>query len=112
MTNHPDTTNVLPLTSDVDVEARAKVIRAFSERIAEYHAITAAWRRGVPDEEFEALAKKQCDLIWQIVRTPAPGPTYIDEKLELLRELIQTDWVDCRNEALLESIRYDVQASA
>lgn len=30
---------------------------------------------------------------------------HIDDKLELLRELIKTEWRDCRTKALLESIR-------
>ena len=110
MTNPTHTTNVLPLRPETEVGAKAKEIQAFDALTAEHAALEASWLSGVPDEEADALGARGSDLLWQIIRTPAPMPRHIDDKLELLRELIKTEWRDCRMEALLESIRNDVEA--
>ena len=108
MTNSRHSTKaaaVVSLRSDAEVDAKAKEITAFDALTAEYAALTASWLSGVPDEEAGALSARQSDLLWQIIRTPAPMPRQIDDKLELLRELIKTEWRDCRRDALLESIK-------
>lgn len=45
----------------------------------------------------------------QVIEIEPASPEVVTTKLELLRELIKTEWVDCRTEALLESIRKDVE---
>jgi hypothetical protein len=100
--------DVLSLRRADDVDAKAKEALAFDKLHADYLSVVAKWAHGVPDDESDELGAKQCDLIWQIIRTPAPHGRHIDSKLEILREIISTEWTDCRREALLESIRNDV----
>jgi hypothetical protein len=113
MTNNPNITNlqtadVLSLRHADDVAAKAKEALAFDKLYAEYLNAVAKWAHGVPDDESDELGAKQHDLIWQIIRTPAPHKRHVDDKLEVLREIMQTEWTDCRREALIESIRNDV----
>jgi len=115
MTNSRHSTKaaaVVSLRSDAEVDAKAKEIQSFDALLAEYATIAASWLSGVPDEKAGALNTRGDDLLWQIIRTPAPMPRQIDDKLELLRELIKTEWRDCRTDALLESIRHDVEGMA
>lgn len=91
-----------------EIRAKAEEVQAFDALYAEYLSVSAKWAHGVPDDESDRLIAKQCDLVWKIIRTPAPLHHYIDLKLEVLREIMQTEWTDCRREALLESIRNDV----
>jgi hypothetical protein len=75
MTNSPHTmqsADVLSLRPADDVAVKAKEALAFDKLYAEYLDAVAKWAHGVPDDESDELGAKHCDLIWQIIRTPAP----------------------------------------
>jgi hypothetical protein len=60
------------------------------------------------EDDCDRLCDERDNLIWQIIRTPAPFERHLDNKFEILRTIMGTDWTDGRHRALLESIRSEL----
>ena len=107
------TDNVVPLHPAEDARDprpdEIKARRAFSALWARYLTVTARFGvEGLSDKQLDANNDKQCDLIWKLIRTPAPLDYHLNCKFMLLRETMGKGWTDGRHLALLESIRNDV----
>ena len=90
------------------IEQREK----FDKLYAEYLSVTAKLTRGSegrddPDGYIDRLVDRQCDLLWQIIRSIAINDRQINYKFAILRDLMSVPggWRDGRQLAMLESIR-------
>lgn len=109
------TDNVIPLHTPVEPDPRdpdeneIKERRAFDSLYGEYLNVRARLKRpGLSDEQLDRLCNKECDLVWQIIRTPAPLDYHLNYKFEVMREIMDKRFRDGRHRAMLESIVNDI----
>ena len=65
-------------------------------------------RQGLPDKQLDQLCNRYDELVWRIIRTPAPLDYHLNFKFEVMREIVDKRYFDGRHLAMLESIRNDV----
>lgn len=104
---------VIPLNSSVDPrvpdEQELKERHEFNALYGEYLNVRARLtKQGLSDTQLDRLGNRACDLVWKIIRTPAPLDYHLAYKFEVMRDIIDARYVDARHRAMLESIYNDV----
>lgn len=97
MTDNPRD-NVVQLTAQAHNEineAEMKERRAFNALSSDYLGVCAKLaRQGLTDKECDALCGEFDNLVWAIIRTPAPLDYHLNFKFDVMREVMDRKFVE------------------